>query len=265
MRTTSCGSSSPVAQALVVVCLCLVWISGCQTTVQHGLSEPEANEILVLLEQHGIAGDKARDGRSDHWAVRVPASDASRSWQIMQANGLPRRSVGGFEQTFADSGLIPTAMEDRIRLQQAVAGELERSLMAMDAILDARVHLVVPANNTLRRPDQPPLPPRASVLVVFQQNPADPEGVNTTAVQRLVAGAVEGLDPSNVVVVTTPRAVSVVPPGEGLVNLGPWTVSTASKVPLQLLVVIPILLNLMLGAALAFLVIRRRRLRAPRT
>ena len=89
--------------------------------------------------------------------------------------------------------------------------------------------------------------------------------INTEAVQRLVAGAVQRLQPENVVVVTLPRRAQMPPAGQSLASFGPLTVSASSKRPLQILVLVLVLLNVGLGVGLGFTMLRFKRQRAVRS
>ena len=67
----------------------------------------------------------------------------------MQDHGLPRRSVAGYESIFGEGAMIPSPNEDRVRLQRALAGELEQTLLAVEGIIDARVLLHLPQEGGL--------------------------------------------------------------------------------------------------------------------
>lgn len=234
-------------------------VTGCSAEIQHGLDEAEANEIVVLLEGNGIAASRERAGRSNEWIVSVPTSDASRSWQLLMAHGLPRREVGGFEATFGEPSLIPSPVEESVRLQQATAGQLERSLMAMDHVVDARVHLVIPAQEPLLGRQREPAPPQAAVLIVFRPSDDGSNPVDVEAVQRLVTAAVAGLAVDDVTVVTTPREVVVFEDSPALSRIGPLVVTAESRRALQVLLGALGGLILALSAVIVLLVVRRRR------
>jgi type III secretion protein J len=234
-------------------------VAGCSTEIQHDLEEVEANEILVLLESNGIAASRERAGRSDEWIVSVPTSDASRSWQLLMAHGLPRREVGGFDETFGEPSLIPSPTEERVRLQRATAGQLERSLMAMDHVVDARVHLVLPVREPLLGRQHEPAPPQAAVLIVFRPNVDGGMPVDIEAARQLVTAAVAGLAADDVTVVTTPREVEMLGDNPELSQIGPLVVTSSTRRSLQLLLGSLGGLILVLSAVIVMLVAKRRR------
>lgn len=232
---------------------------GCQTDIQHNLQESEANEIAVLLESNGIAASKQSVGRTAEWVVSVPTAEASRAWQVLAAHGLPRRPIDGFEETFGEPSLIPSPIEERVRLQQATAGQLELSLMAMDRVVDARVHLVIPTREPLSSRSNEIEAPQAAVLIVFRDGDDDRPPVSVDAVRRLVAGAVSGLTPDSISVVTTPRPAPVLEESQRFARLGPLVVATSSRQTLQILFGALGGLILLLSAVIVILVLKRRR------
>jgi type III secretion protein J len=244
-------------------CLALVALAGCKVELQHGLDEEQANEMVSALEGHGVAAEKEPQGRGEGWLVSVPSGEATRAWQVLRASGLPRRPVRGFEEVFGDPGLIPSPLEEQARLQEALAGDLERSLMAMDGVLDAHVHLVVPTQEPLA-PSRGPLPVAgAAVLLVYAAEGSGRVGPDVDAVRRLVAGAVAGLSPDAVEVVTTPRATGAEVPALEWVQVGPIQVSRASVGALQAVLAGLGALVLVLSGLLVVLLWRRRRATAP--
>lgn len=176
---------------------------GCESTIAGGLSEPQANEILVALQQEGIGGSKERDEgpRGERaWKVTVPSDDGSRALEALRARNLPRATVPGLHEVFGEGSLVPTPTEERGRYAAALAGELSRSIETIDGVLGARVHVAIPDARSFAL-DEPARAPRASVLVRHRGGDAP---FAPDAIQSLVAGAVDGLDPAQVSVVTVP-------------------------------------------------------------
>src|SRR5690606_64424 len=124
------------------LCLAVLVLSACTEPVHHGLSERAANEMVVVLEQHGIEAHKERDPAGDgQWLVAVGAGARVEAWRILQIEGLPRPETGGFGSFYPGSGLIPTAGEERVVLQYATAQELQKALLKLEGVVDAHVNL----------------------------------------------------------------------------------------------------------------------------
>src|SRR5690554_6735807 len=88
---------------------------GCSETIHHGLEERQANELVVVLQEHAIEANKVRDpGGDDMWTVTVPKGVRVDAWRVLENEGLPRKAEGGFGEFYPSGGLIPTSGEERI-------------------------------------------------------------------------------------------------------------------------------------------------------
>jgi type III secretion protein J len=195
-----------------VMVLLLLAASGCAgEELLHGLDEPQANEVLVALDEGGISGRKLADDGGSGWTVAVPSGDATRAHRILSERELPRPRPPGFGDVFGKGSMVPTPTEEHALYLHALAGELARSVEAIDGVVGARVHLGLPQPDALRPGDRPP--PRGAVLV--RCRPASCAAVRALepGIRSLVAGAADGLDASAVAVVVTeagetPRATA---------------------------------------------------------
>ncbi|HWR50350.1 MAG TPA: hypothetical protein VN428_04545 [Bryobacteraceae bacterium] len=194
------------ARALLVLALSVAMCGCLSSELQTGLTEPEAQEIIVLLKQNGIAAYPVRAAAAgaDHnaapaWTVRVKGGDRNvvAAWQVLQENGLPRQRVKGLEEVFSGGGMIPTAGEEKARLLLALSGEMSRMLKAVSGVVDARVQVVLPENSPLLDRSQWS-PPTASVLVKYRGGQPP---LSEDEVKRLVSRGIEGLQPDNVAIV----------------------------------------------------------------
>jgi type III secretion protein J len=193
-------------------------LAGCAgEELLHGLEEREANEVLVALDEGGIPAEATRAGDSGGgtggFTVAVPAREAARARRLLSDRSLPRPRASGFDEALAEGSMVPSPAEERARFQHAVAGELSRSLEALDGVVSARVHLALPEPDPLRPGERPP--PRAGVLL--RCRPAACAAVRglEPGVRALVAGAADGLDPAAVAVVVAEAAEAPAPPPAG--------------------------------------------------
>lgn len=189
-------------------CLLLLlslFVAACdgELAIVHGMTELEANEVLVVLEDQGISGSKRmEEGRIVTWLVVVPGSRAKDAMRILVANKLPKARSHGLKEVYpaGSGGLIPTKTEEKARFLMAMQGEIEGMLKALPGIQEARVQVVVPEKDVIRDVDTPPPPATAAVAVVY--NPDDgKKPIEEDRLQKLVSNAVEGLKPQNVQVV----------------------------------------------------------------
>lgn len=192
-----------LTQLLVVLGLTLL-LSACVThSLQTGLSEQDAQEVVVLLNENGIdsfatKGVSEKKGE-EKWDVMIRGGDQNlaKAWRVLEENGLPRQKDKGLEDVFSNSGMIPTATEEKARLLLGTSGEISHTIKSVAGVVDAHVLVVMPDSSPLLdKSDR--VPPTASVLVKYrgQNLPLAEDDV-----KKLVARAVEGLQPENVAVV----------------------------------------------------------------
>lgn len=186
--------------------LSLALAAGCaREELLHGLEERQANEVLVALDDGGVAASKSReDGAEERWRVDVDAGDAARAQRLLAERELPRARPPGVAEVFGKGSMVPTPTEEHALLLHALAGELARSVEAVDGVVAARVHVGLRQPDPLRPGER--VAPRASVLVKCR--PASCAGVRSLepGLRAMVAGAVDGLDPSAVALVIAEAA-----------------------------------------------------------
>jgi len=190
--------------ARVLPVILLLLLVGCRSVDLHvGLTGTEAQEMVVLLQQNGVHAKKSVVGEADEltWSVSVPPSRVSDALELLAEHDLPRVRPGGFADLINNSKLIPTETEERASFLHALCGELAQTIEAMPAVVDARVHLAIPADDPLRRPypGEPQRHPTAGVYV--EQQSSGRSRVTDDDIRRLVASSVDGLEPENVTVV----------------------------------------------------------------
>ena len=174
-------------------------LAGCARQLETDLTENDAQQIVVLLRENGINATTELDPNqkkgSPAWMVNVRGQSDTvvRAWKILSENGLPREKVKGLDDVFANSGMIPTAAEEKARLLSGIDGELTRTLHSLPGVVDARVQVVLPDNSPLVDRSQQP-PPTASALIQFH---GDELPLKEAEVKDLMAKSVPGLTPTN--------------------------------------------------------------------
>jgi len=232
---------------------------GCAVPIAGSLEEADANRVVVALEGSGIAADKEADPAAEgHWRVTVARDDASGAAQVLEQENLPGPRSPGVLDALGESSLVPSRTAEHAKLVVGTAGDLERSLRAVDGVVGARVHLAVPARAAFEGSEKPEI---ATASVLIRHRGATPP-LATRDVQNLVAGAVTGLDPVKVSVVQTPVILPARPHERELSRLGPITVTRSSLNPLRIGVGIVVLVNLVLIGLLLALWARVRRTQA---
>ncbi len=247
MRTSrSWLAAAPVAALL----------AGCAVPVAADLDEGNANRVVVVLDEGGITATKEPDPDNEgRWRITVQKNDSPGAVALLEDNNLPPPAAPGVLEALGDGSIVPSRASEHARLVAGTAGELERSFREVDGILAARVHLAVPPKDTLTLGSETK-PPTASVLL-RHRGPTLP--LAELDVQRLVAGAVSGLEPQQVSVVATPVPGSRAPTDRALTHLGPITVTRSSLPPLRIAVGAIVAFDLALLAAVLLAWLRLRR------
>jgi flagellar M-ring protein FliF len=125
--------------------------------------------------------------------VLVPSGKLAESRLALAAAGLPKSGRIGFE-LFDKNNFGATEFVEHINYQRALEGELERSVMSLAEVEQARVHLTLPKESVFIDQQEPA---KASVMVKLRAG-AQISAQNITAVTNLVASAVQGLAPEAV-------------------------------------------------------------------
>lgn len=234
----------------------LVVLSGCSVPIARGLDEADANLVVVALEEGGVVASKEPDAESEgRWSIRVARDDASAAASVLKRESLPPASAPGVLQALGGGSLVPSRTSEHAKLVAGIAGDLERSLRSIDGVLSARVHLAVAPRDVLAAESGGELP-TASVLL-RHRGPTPP--LASDQVQRLVAGAVPGLTPERVSVVSSPSALPAAGVERDLARVGPLTVTRSSVGPLRWIVSATVFTNLLALGFAAFAWVRARR------
>jgi type III secretion protein J len=236
------GARSARAALLAILC------AACRSPLVGGLSEQQANEIVVALDVAAIPAAKmaTNGGSPTGFRIEVAGSDVARALRVLHDSKLPSAPMPGFEALYAGQSLVATPQEERARWAMASAGELATSLERLDGVLDARV-LLVPRGDA-RPLDASPEPAKASVLL---QRRKGSRPIDVRAIRDLVAGAVEGLEAGRVTVVQAEAADNTAKP-KSFVRVGPATVTAESAPALRWLLAGGLVLNLLMAAAFAW-------------
>lgn len=234
--------SRPLLAPLLPLALCAL-LAGCgdRANLQVGLNDADANEIVTLLNRHGIEAQKVTT--KEGVTLTLDAADISRATTAMQAAGLPRRALSDLGKIFKKDSMISTPLEERARYIHGLSAELESTLQQFDNVISARVHVVLPERIAPGEPIQP-----SSAAVFVKYHGTVDEDMMLPRIRQLVASSIPGLSGEGgraKVSVVMASSVSSTPVVEWS-NVGPFRVQPGSATSLGLT-----LLGLALAAALA--------------
>lgn len=151
-----------------------------------GVAPEEAGGIVQKLKESGV---EYRLGQQNG-SILVPSARLAELRITMASAGLPKTGRIGFE-LFDKVNLGATEFTEHINYRRAIEGELERSVMSLEAVELARIHITFPKDSVFLDAQQPA---KASVLVKLRPQ-AHLAPQNVMAINHLVAAAVEGLSP----------------------------------------------------------------------
>src|SRR4051794_11479316 len=154
-----------------------------------GVSPEDGAAIVQKLKETGVEYRLPESGGT----VLVPSAKLAELRLGMAAGGLPKTGRIGFE-LFDKTNLGATEFTEHVNYRRALEGELERSIMSITEVEQARVHLTFPKDSVFLDAQQPA---KASVLVKARPG-ALLSQQNVVAIDHLVASAVEGLSPDAV-------------------------------------------------------------------
>ncbi|HEV3330319.1 MAG TPA: flagellar basal-body MS-ring/collar protein FliF [Bryobacteraceae bacterium] len=154
-----------------------------------GLAAEDAAGIVQKLKESGVDYRIPDEGG----AVLVPSSRRAELRLSLAAAGLPKSGRIGME-LFDKTNLGATEFTEHVNYGRALEGELERSVMSLTEVDQARVHVTFPKESVFLDAQKPA---KASVLVHLKPG-AHLSPQNVQAIDHLVAAAVDGLSPDGV-------------------------------------------------------------------
>lgn len=153
------------------------------------LASDDAGAVVQKLKESGVAYRLSENGST----VLVPSAKVAEMRLEMASAGLPKSGRIGFE-LFDKSNFGATEFVEHINYRRALEGELERTVMSLAEVEQARVHVTFPKESVYLEAREPA---KASVVVRLRPG-ATLVPQNVTAIQHLLASAVEGLVPESV-------------------------------------------------------------------
>jgi flagellar M-ring protein FliF len=185
-----------VAVAAALVCVVLVTAYFLLIRTPYGvlfsnLRTMDAATIVAELDKKKIPYRLEAGGTT----ILVPAKLVDGARLGVMSEDLPLKGMVGFE-LFNKSDMGLTEFAQRINYQRALQGELARTIMSLDSVDTARVHLSI-ADPSVFRDDR--RPSKASVTVLARPG-REISSAAVRGIQRLVAAAVPDLSAEDVVV-----------------------------------------------------------------
>jgi flagellar M-ring protein FliF len=203
-----------MAMAAVAVLLLLGWIasrSGEPSGLLYsGLDPSEAGRIAQRLDELKIR----YEARGDGTVILVPQSQVARTRMTLAASGLPHQGGAGYELLDTQSPMSMTSFMQRVQRLRALEGELARTIVTLNGVRTARVHIVLPERETFSRE----APKATASVAVVMMGATRLMVAQASAIRLLVAGAVSGLQQEDVSVLDPSGIVLAADSNEALIG-----------------------------------------------
>ena len=187
------GLLAGVAAAVAAAVWLVLWSQGQNYTVLYGqLSERESGQVMDALTAAGIEFKLNPSG-----AVSVPESKVQEARIRLASQGLPQSDSMGIEMIQKESALGSSSMMENARFQSVLETELARTIIKVQGVQTARVHLALPKPTVFLRDAR-----KATASVMLQLYPGRRlEPGQVAAIVHLVASSVPELAASDVTLV----------------------------------------------------------------
>src|SRR6202051_5025930 len=179
------GLLAGVAAAVAAAIWLVLWSQGQNYSVLYGqLSERESGQVMDALTAAGIDFKLNPSG-----AVSVPESKVQEARIRLASQGLPQSDAMGIEMIQKESALGTSSMMETARYQSVLETELARTIIKVQGVQSARVHLALPKPSVFLRDAR-----KATASVMLQLYPGRRlEPGQVAAIVHLVASSVPEL------------------------------------------------------------------------
>ncbi len=146
----------------------------------------DISEIVSVLESDGISYRLQEESGQ----VLVPEGEVARIRMLLAAKGVKAKLPSGFDSLQEESSLGTSQFMETARYRHGLEGELVRTIMSLNAVSNARVHLAIPAKTLFVR--QNAEQPSASIMLELKPG-EDLKPEQVEAVVNLVVGSVTAM------------------------------------------------------------------------
>lgn len=198
LKTSWTNMDSKKKKRLIIIIISLILFLAI-----YGLTVKKVNYVVLFsdlnLEDAGVIVSDLESKK-----IKYKLDDAGRTILIdkkkidkyrieIAMEGKMPESSSGFE-IFDDSGLMVTDDDRKIMYQRALEGELQRSIVSLDSIKNAKVHLVMSEKSIFEIEEK-----NASASVILDIKPGIKVSENMVkGISELVSGAVNNLPIENI-------------------------------------------------------------------
>ena len=166
-----------------------------QQVLVQGLSQQDANNIVLVLANNNVPANKVIDTKDGTFSVTVDAKNQILGLQVLSNYGEPITKHQSMGEIFHKDGMISSPMEEFARYTYALDQELESTLSEIDGIIAVKVQvsLPMPSDNLW---SSEAAKPGAAIFIKYRAGYRI--DLLTNRIKMLVSKAVPGLTPDMV-------------------------------------------------------------------
>ncbi|MGL5949680.1 MAG: flagellar basal-body MS-ring/collar protein FliF [Aeromonas sp.] len=180
-----------VAGTIVVI----LWTSSNNFVPLYGKQELyDTANIMEILEKEQVPFELEKSSGQ----VLVPESQLAQVRMALAARGVRAAMPSGLEGLTAVTGLGTSEFMENARYRHALEGELARTIISLNSVRSARVHLAIPKRTLFVGREEEK--PTASVMLDLTPGQSI-EPAQVEAIANLVAGSITGMKPGAVSIV----------------------------------------------------------------
>lgn len=184
------GGSTAIL-ALIVVAVGFWSTQTSYAVLYSGLPTEEAAAITQKLDADRTTYKLSSDGST----ILVPTDNIHKTRMSLAVSGILNGGEKGYE-LFDEMSVGTTPFVQNMNFGRAIQGELAKTIMTLEPVAHARVHIVQPDPSPFVRDEKP-----VTASVVIKTKPGASLGrAATQGIVALVAGAVKGLSVENVTI-----------------------------------------------------------------
>ena len=226
--------------------LLVLALTGCKVELYSGLSQQDANQMIVLLTGSDISADKVQD-KDGTLTLQVEKNDFVNAVNVLHQYGFPKRKYQSVNDVFPSGQLVTSPAEEAVKIDYLKEQNLEKMLADIDGVISAHVSIAqAPGDND----STTPVASSASVFIKYSPN-VNLDGF-VTQIKSLVHNSIPDLNYDAISVVLQPAQILLLKnPAAGKVQQG-----RRGFIPTWLAITLGLAL---VWCAVLFMLIRRQR------
>lgn len=161
------------------------------TALYSNLEPSVAGEVIEYLESNKIPYEISSGGQ----VIMAPDDQVYKIRMSLASQGLPGGGVVGYS-LFDEMNFGMTEFLQKVNYKRAIEGELTRSILEINQVKAARVHIVIPKDRLFSKDQK-----ETTASVLLKLSTGELTTRQMAGIKHLVSSSVEGLSPSNISII----------------------------------------------------------------